>query len=312
MRQRQLRIAVLVFFFALLALPLWIAHGGGGRVPPEKSCAGRESCDNVRALKDGNVSRATRPAGFRAGFFPQNKLDPTLRLREKQFLWRTKMAPAKAALQLEPIVKTEPVAEKVIRAAPSGGLPQRLPNALARTEQPKPQVRPVATMAPAMPVARPRRDHSSNFQARVPVITGEATFRGLMPVDGIISGQLGANGSVLTIKQRPRSGPINSVPELNGEISFKDMLRVNGHIAGKVNSEKGTLIIDPSAVVDGDIEVGVVVVSGIVNGDVIGHQRVELGPAAVINGNISTRSLTMKPGAVFQGDCRMLKNENGD
>lgn len=224
------------------------------------------------------------------------------------------MAPAKTALKLEPTVKTEPVAEKAIRNTPAspGGIPPRRQNALAGTQQPWPQVRPVASMAPTMPVARPRRDNSSNFQARVPVITGEATFRGLMSMDGIISGQLGANGSVLAIKQRPRSAPAKSGPELTGEISFKDMLRVNGHIAGKVTSEKGTLIVDPSALVDGDIDVGVVVVSGIVNGDVIGHQRVELGPAAVINGNISTRALTMKPGAVFQGDCRMLKNENGD
>ena len=205
------------------------------------------------------------------------------------------MAPAKAALKLEPIAKTEPVAEKVIRRAPV-----------------PPQAGPVAIMPATTPMARPRRDHSSSFQARVPVITGEASFRGLMPMDGIISGQLGANGSVLTIKQRPRSGPAESGPELTGEISFKDMLRINGHIAGKVTSAKGTLIIDPSALVDGDIDVGTVVVSGIVNGNVIAHERVELGPAAIINGNISTRALTMKPGAVFQGDCRMLKNETGN
>jgi cytoskeletal protein CcmA (bactofilin family) len=226
------------------------------------------------------------------------------------------MALAKAVLKREPTNITEPVTENALRSAPApaspGKIPQRLPNVLAGTEQPRPQVRPVVTMAPTMPVARPRRDNSSNFQARVPVITGEATFRGLMPVDGIISGQLGANGSALTIKQRPRSGPAESEPELTGEISFKDMLRINGHIAGKVTSERGTLIVDPSALVDGDIDVGVVVVSGIVNGDVIGRERVELGPAGVINGNISTRVITMKPGAVFQGDCRMLKNENGD
>jgi len=210
------------------------------------------------------------------------------------------MALTNVALKLEPIVKTEPVAQKVIRAAPAS--PGGLPNAPAR---------PVAIMPVAMPAAR-RRDNSSSFQARTPVITGEATFRGVMPVDGIISGQLGATGSVLTVKQRPRSGPAESEPELTGEISFKDMLRVNGHIAGKVTSEKGTLIVDPSAVVDGDIDVGTVVVSGIVNGDVIGHERVEMGPAAKINGNIATRALTMKPGAVFQGDCRMLKSENGD
>ncbi len=152
----------------------------------------------------------------------------------------------------------------------------------------------------------------TNFQPRVPIVTGEAIFRGWIPVDGTISGQLGASGSTLSIKQRPRGGPIESQPELSGEISFKGMLRVNGHITGKVTSPKGTLIIDAAARVDGDIDVGVVVISGTVNGDVIGHERVELGPASIINGNISTRTLTMKPGAVFQGDCRMLKNENGD
>ena len=204
------------------------------------------------------------------------------------------MAPAKAVLKFEP----------------TGESSQRFPNGLTATEQPMP---PARLASPAVPMARSRRDvHSSNFQARVPVVIGEASFRGLMPVDGIISGNLGASGSSLTLKQRPRNGPVESEPELNGEISFKDMLRVNGHIAGKVLSQKGTLIVDPSALVDGDIDVGVVVISGTVNGDVIGHERVELGPAAVINGNISTRTLTMKPGAVFQGDCRMLKNENCD
>lgn len=153
------------------------------------------------------------------------------------------------------------------------------------------------------------RDNGYSFQARIPVITGEATYRGLLPIDGVISGQLGASGSAMTIRQRPRSGPLESVPELNGEISFKDMLRVNGYIAGKVFSFKGTLIVDGAARVDASIEVAVAVISGTVNGDVIAHQRVELGPSAVINGNISTSSIAMKPGAIFTGDCRMLTNE---
>jgi cytoskeletal protein CcmA (bactofilin family) len=223
------------------------------------------------------------------------------------------MPPAKAALKLEPTNIT-PASEDALRIAPAPAsqskLPQRLPNALAGTDHAKSPVRP-AGLPIGMPTNRPRRDNGANFQARVPVITGEAIYRGSMPVDGTISGQLGA-GSTLTVKQRPRSGPIASVPELDGELIFKDMLRVNGHIAGKVTSQHGTLFVDLSAQVDADIEVGVAVISGTVNGDVIAHERVELGPAAIINGNISTRSLTMKPGAVFQGDCRMLKNENGD
>ncbi len=224
------------------------------------------------------------------------------------------MSPAKVALKREPTSITEAVSENVVRGAtaPVAQISQRLPNALAGTEPPTPRVHTVVAMPAPATIARPRRDNSANFQARVPVITGEAVYRGAMPVDGIISGHLGAAGSSLTIKQRPRSGPVEYRPELDGELSFKDMLRVNGHIAGKVTSARGTLIIDASARVDGDIDVGVAVVSGIVNGDVIAHERVELGPAAIINGNISTRALTMKPGAVFQGDCRMLKNESGD
>jgi cytoskeletal protein CcmA (bactofilin family) len=155
-----------------------------------------------------------------------------------------------------------------------------------------------------------RKDAS--FQGRVPVITGEATFRGLMPVDGIITGQLGAAGSVMTIKQRPRNGSPDPTPELNGELSFKDMLRVNGHVAGKISSSKGTLIVDGSARVEAEINVGVCVISGIVVGDVVGHQRVEVGAGAEVTGNISTPALSIKPGAVFHGDCRMLKEEGDD
>jgi cytoskeletal protein CcmA (bactofilin family) len=171
------------------------------------------------------------------------------------------------------------------------------------------------SVSPIRPVANtPKRQphKQTNFQARVPVITGEANYRGVMPVNGIITGQLGANGSALVIKQRPRNGSPEPEPELNGEITFKDMLRINGHVAGKIFSYQGTLIVDNSARVDADIDVAACVVSGTVNGDVVAQKRVELGPAAVINGNISTGSLSMRPGAIFTGNCRMLKNEDGD
>jgi len=211
------------------------------------------------------------------------------------------MPATKTALIVEP--KRKPDAKSLPGQAASVAslVPRRHSTAVSAIEE-SPRRGPVPS--PPKP-----RDKGFNFQARVPVITGEATYRGLLPVDGVISGQLGASGSTMTIRQRPRSGPLESVPELNGEINFKDMLRVNGYIAGKVFSFNGTLIIDGAARVDASIDVAVAVISGTVNGDVIAHQRVELGPGAVINGNISTRSIAMKPGAVFTGDCRMLKNE---
>src|SRR2546421_7518251 len=207
------------------------------------------------------------------------------------------MPPAKIALKSEPTVTTPPrIQSRIVRSnAEAGTVPSGLPHDVTRLESPK--LRSVAV--PSQPNSR--RENFSNFQARVPPIIGEATFRGWLPVDGVISGQLSANRGGFTIRQRPRIGEFE--PELNGEIRFKDLLRVNGYVAGRILSEKGTLIVATEARVDAEIEVGVVVISGRVNGNVIGHERVELSPGAVIMGNISTNSLAVKPGAFFHGDC---------
>jgi len=204
------------------------------------------------------------------------------------------MPPAQPALQLEltPNAESEIRAIDIAEIAPAG--PRRLAEA--------PPIRAVPTVSAAQPRKEP------GFQPRTPVITGEAHYRGFMPVDGIIFGQLGAVASTLTIRQRPKNGLSATEPELTGELRFKGMLRINGHVGGKVFSSKGTLIVDTSARVDAEIDVGVCVVSGTVNGDVVAHDRVELGPAAIIYGNIATRSITIKPGAIFHGECRMIKD----
>lgn len=146
------------------------------------------------------------------------------------------------------------------------------------------------------------------YQTRTPVITGEINYKGTLPVDGVLVGQLGGSGGSLTVKQK--SGSVFAFqPELSGEISFRDMLRVNGHIAGSVYSKTGTLIIDTSARVDANVEVAIAVISGTVHGDIVAHQRVELGPSARIYGNIWTRSIAIKDGAIFDGVCTMIEEK---
>jgi cytoskeletal protein CcmA (bactofilin family) len=211
------------------------------------------------------------------------------------------MAGVKPALQKEPARDDAPAATPHNNVA-------RLAEAVSRRETPA--ASPTGIRPVTLPVNQLRKETS--FQPRTPVITGEANYRGTFPVDGVITGQLGAAGSVLTIKQRPKSGPTDAQPELDGELSFKDMLRINGHVAGKIFSYKGTLIVDGSAKVEAEINVGVCVISGIVIGDVTGNERVEVGSGAVVKGNISTPKLSIKPGAVFQGDCRMLKEPSSN
>jgi cytoskeletal protein CcmA (bactofilin family) len=202
----------------------------------------------------------------------------------------------------KPVVQLEapPTLEECAAPLVGNQVSPRLPSMIARGDQAATPLRSVPR--PALP--------APNFQPRNPVITGEAQYKGRLPVDGIVSGQLHAQGGMMVVKQRPRSTHTEPAPELDGEISFKDMLRINGHVAGTVFSAKGTLIVTESAQVDAFVDVAVAIVNGTVNGEIVGRERVELGLGAVINGNISTAKLSIKPGATFQGNCRMLKAES--
>lgn len=136
---------------------------------------------------------------------------------------------------------------------------------------------------------------SLDAQYRAQVATNAATTRAVSESealareikDGTLSGFVG-NGTVLT-----------------GEANFKGMLRVDGHLSGRVSSDGGTLIVGNNGHVDANIEVAVATIHGTVNGDIVATQRLELGRAAKVNGNIQTPSLVIEQGAVFEGCCRM-------
>jgi len=109
------------------------------------------------------------------------------------------------------------------------------------------------------------------------------------------------------IKEGLLSGFVGNGTALTGEAIFKGMLRVDGHLSGQVKSEGGTLIVGNNGQVDADIEVAVATIHGTVNGDITASQRLELGRAAKVNGNIQTPSLVIEQGAVFEGSCKMVQ-----
>lgn len=147
---------------------------------------------------------------------------------------------------------------------------------------------------------------TGRFQTRTPVITGEVNYKGTLPIDGVVTGQLGGSGGSIAIRQKS-TAIFSGGPELSGEITFRDVVRINGHIAGTVYSQGGTLMVDDTARVDANIEVAVAVINGTINGDIVAHQRVEIGSAARIYGNIWTRSIAIKDGAEFEGVCTMIE-----
>jgi len=109
------------------------------------------------------------------------------------------------------------------------------------------------------------------------------------------------------IKDGTLSGFIGGGTVVTGEANFKAMLRVDGHLSGRITSETGTLIIGAHGQVDANIEVATATIHGTVNGDIIATQRLELGRAAKVNGNIQTPSLMIEQGAIFEGSCKMIQ-----
>lgn len=109
------------------------------------------------------------------------------------------------------------------------------------------------------------------------------------------------------IKEGNLSGFVGSGTIVTGEANFKAMMRVDGHLSGRINSSSGTLIVGANGKVDANIEVAVAIIHGTINGDIIATQRLELGRAAKLNGNIQTASLMVEPGALFEGTCKMIR-----
>jgi cytoskeletal protein CcmA (bactofilin family) len=109
------------------------------------------------------------------------------------------------------------------------------------------------------------------------------------------------------IKDGSLSGFVGSGTVITGEASFKSMLRVDGRFSGRIQSTGGALIVGSGGQVDANIEVAVATIHGIVTGDIIASDRIELGRAAKLTGNIQTPSLMIEQGAVFEGTCKMTQ-----
>ena len=109
------------------------------------------------------------------------------------------------------------------------------------------------------------------------------------------------------IKEGRLSGFVGHGTVLTGETHFQMMLRVDGQLTGTVTSHGGTLIVGTNGQVDANVSVGVATVNGVINGDVVATEKIQLGRTARVMGNISTPRLVIEEGAVFEGGCTMIQ-----
>lgn len=94
---------------------------------------------------------------------------------------------------------------------------------------------------------------------------------------------------------------------IKGEVSFRELLRVHGRIEGAVRSED-ELLVGEGGVVDGQIEVGRVIVAGEVRGTVRAKDRVVVHGTGRLLAEVFTPRLIVEEGGVIEGAVHMTEN----
>jgi cytoskeletal protein CcmA (bactofilin family) len=116
-----------------------------------------------------------------------------------------------------------------------------------------------------------------------------------------------ADSMVREIKDGRLSGFVGNGTTLNGEMNFQALLRVDGQLTGRITSENGTLIVGATGRIEANVAVFAAVINGIVKGDIVATEKIELGRTAQVIGNIQAPRLVMEDGAILEGSCTMLK-----
>jgi len=99
---------------------------------------------------------------------------------------------------------------------------------------------------------------------------------------------------------------IDQGSEFEGKLSFKDTVRIDGTFSGEISSDN-TLIVGESGQIMATINSVCVVISGLVEGDIIATDQIMLHKTAVVNGNLEAPTIMMEEGAQLNGTVKMGK-----
>ena len=110
-----------------------------------------------------------------------------------------------------------------------------------------------------------------------------------------------------TAKQGDLNGFLDRGCHLRGELLFDTHFRVHGKFSGEVKTE-GELIVGEGGEVEGELQVGQVIVSGIVRGTIQASRRIQITSTGRVFADVETPSLIVEDGATFEGRCAMSRD----
>ena len=98
--------------------------------------------------------------------------------------------------------------------------------------------------------------------------------------------------------------------EIKGDILCGGDLRIDGKVEGKVHV-KGKMVIGASGRVDGEVTCRNGDISGGMKGKIEVQELLALKSTSTFEGDVSTKRLSIEPGSVFSGTCKMGERRSG-
>lgn len=92
--------------------------------------------------------------------------------------------------------------------------------------------------------------------------------------------------------------------EFDGKLAFEGTVRIDGTFSGEITTSD-TLIVGDGAKVQAEISCGTVIVHGEVGGNIRATRAVELHTPARVKGDITSPSLMIEKGVIFEGHSKM-------
>ena len=92
--------------------------------------------------------------------------------------------------------------------------------------------------------------------------------------------------------------------KFEGTLSFDELVRLDGVFSGEINSSD-TLIVGETAEIEGNIQVGALILSGRFKGNIKATTLVDLRAPAQVEGTIETASIKIDENVVFNGEIKM-------
>ncbi|PIS11396.1 MAG: hypothetical protein COT73_04255 [Bdellovibrio sp. CG10_big_fil_rev_8_21_14_0_10_47_8] len=91
-----------------------------------------------------------------------------------------------------------------------------------------------------------------------------------------------------------------------GKLTFEGTVHIGGEFKGEIMT-RDVLVVNEGAFVQAQIEADTIIISGSVEGNLFARRRVIMHPPAIFKGTVTTPSLRIDEGVVFEGASYMPK-----